>query len=492
MRAILLPFLILLALPGDLFAQSVSYERHLQAIEEVVTGYSLQDFGRMKKPWGILGKVIIREKALEREYGPFFAKYGPATIDTVIFESIYTGTAQLRFTSHPKKRSFFRFNFNEKGKIQGFGWGYPTFVYRARDTDIAKAPRSAEEKYSTIDSIVRRYARPAPPRNFNGCLLVTDGEDILYQGCEGLARWEPEQALNDSSMFLLASCSKQFTAVAIMMLEEEGLVEYDQLVKQYLPDFPYPGVTIEHLLTHTSGIPDYFPLMAKHWDASKFATNQDILNLLSERKPKAFFEPNEAFSYSNTGYTMLSLIIEKVSGMSYGEFITTHIIEPLEMPHTAVVARRSSGQVPDNYAWGHVYSRESGSYVLPDSLESYQYVHYLDAITGDDGVSSSLLDLHRWNQALRNHELVSQTSMARAYGPHRLADGVETDYGYGFLLKNGAGIEPMIYHTGGWPGYSTMILNLPEQELSVILLSNNGYESFSFLVDEIVAFLLEG
>lgn len=474
---------------SHLIAQVNPFEEHAQSIGIFVDGLNQQDYRRMQKPLGFIGKAIITKGMLKKEFEPFHQKYGPATIDTIVFSSVYNGNAVLTFDQFPEKKSYLTFNFSENGKVQGFGFGYPILLYKKRNSP-ALSPLSADEKVLRIDSLFKRRSNAQSPRQFNGCILVTDHDEVIYKNCSGYSNFDQEIPLNDSTLFLLASCTKQFTAVAIMMLLEAGKLNYSDRVQTHLPGFPYAEITLEHLLTHTSGLPEYFPLLEKYADKTRFATNQDILDLLVTHHPDLFFTPGVRFDYCNTGYTLLSLLIEKVSGMSYSDFLTQQIFEPLKMNHTLVYNRRKEKDALGNYAPGYVYSKVNEKFMLPDSLPNYQYVTYMDGITGDDGVSSSILDLKKWNDALANHTLVSAQAMEQAFTKQQLANGKETDYGFGFFLRSGAGIERVVYHTGGWPGYSTMIMRFPEKGKSIIILSNNDYDHFTFLADELAEVLL--
>lgn len=472
------------------FGQTNKYEPHIRAVETVIDGYNQQNYHLMQKPWGLLGKVLISSSMLRKEFQPFYTKYGTAEIDTIVFSSLYNGTAQLTFAPFPEKRTFLTFNFSKKGKIEGMGFGYPLYIYK-REQILPNKWLSAEEKRIKIDSIVSNYTKSKAPDDFSGCILVTDGAEVLYKTCLGYADVDNQSVNNEQTMFLLASCSKQFTAVAIMQLLEQGKLKLDDDVQSILPQFPYVGITIEHLLTHTSGLPDYFPLLSNHWDKTKYATNADVLKLLNEYKPRLLFNVNEHFNYSNTGYVILSLVIEKISGMSYGDYLAKHVFEPLKMNRTSVYHRRAQGDTLANYAKGYLYSKKHKRYMFPDSLERYQYTTYMDKITGDDGVSSCLPDLKIWNEALQQRLLINETSTQLIYSKHILNDGSESSYGYGFMLRKGDGIEDVYYHTGGWPGYSTMILRFAERDESIIVLSNNAYKHFDFLVDEICTVLLK-
>lgn len=160
---------------------------------------------------------------------------------------------------------------------------------------------------------------------FNGTVLAAEGGDILYHHSFGYAEMTEKRPLKTNSLFELASLSKPFTALGIILLEEKGILGYEDKVDRWLPGFPYQGVTIRHLLNHTSGLPDYMGWFFANWDSHKIAVNQDIVDMLMNEGLSGYFEPNEGWMYSNTGYVLLAVIIEKASGMSYADFIKTSI-----------------------------------------------------------------------------------------------------------------------------------------------------------------------
>ncbi|MES1218739.1 MAG: serine hydrolase domain-containing protein, partial [Bacteroidota bacterium] len=204
---------------------------------------------------------------------------------------------------------------------------------------------------------------------FNGNILVAKGGNIIYQQDLGYADFNSKRLLNDSSVFELASVSKQFTAMGIMILKERKLLTYDDNVKKFFPDFPYDNITIRNLLTHTSGLPEYEDQFEKKWDHKKIAFNKDILEMLKQQKDTLFFKPGTKWKYSNTGFAILAFIIEKVSGKSYNDFMAATIFNPLGMTHTFIYnTRRSTHKIPANYALGFVYSDSLKRYILPDSL----------------------------------------------------------------------------------------------------------------------------
>jgi len=311
---------------------------------------------------------------------------------------------------------------------------------------------------------------------FNGNILVAKGGNIIYQQSLGYADFNTKRTLNDSSVFELASVSKQFTAMAIMICKERGLLSYDDNIKKFFPALPYDNITVRHLLTHTSGIPSYEDQFEKKWDRKKIAFNKDIIDMLQQQKDTLFFKPGSKRVYSNTGYALLASIIEKVSGSSYNDFLAKNIFQPLGMTHTFIYnTRRTTGKIPANYALGFVYSDSLKRYIIPDSLPRYNEVYYLDGIVGDGCVNSTTGDLLKWDRALYSNKLVSKSSLAEMLSPLVQRSSADTTnfYGFGVMVQTVSPKGKIISHTGGWPGYTTLLVRRVDINETIIVLSNN-------------------
>lgn len=483
--------LLILSAIGLQAAAQKTVDPRRRSVEMTIEAYNDQDFGKMQKPWTFLGRLLVSGKVLRKEFGPYYEQYGRATIDTA-YISDYQCVAELKMEKDAGKRTFMKFLFTEKGKIMGMGFTWPPLIYREQHVVASSDPSVLGDKKLKIDSLISKNYLPDSGMRFNGCVLALDKGKMVYKKCYGYADWQNQRLLNDSSRFDLASCSKQFTAVAIMLLEEQGKLDYSDDIRKFIPDLPYENITIEHLLTHTSGLPDYIGLMKTHWDQSKFASNEDIVSLLKTRHPDPYFEPNRRFYYSNTGYTLLSLVIGKASGQSYAEFLEQYIFSPLGMTHTRVYnSRRSKNEKLENFAYGYVWSPASGNYQLPDSVEKYKQVVYLDAITGDGNIVSSLTDLMIWEEALREQKLLKKETWKRAFTEYVPGNGEGSGYGYGFFVRKDEGIEELHYHTGGWPGYFSIFMRFPNQEKTIVVLTNNSYDDFLRLADDMAVILLE-
>ena len=312
--------------------------------------------------------------------------------------------------------------------------------------------------------------------SFNGNVLVTKGGKIIYRQALGYADYTSRRPLNDSTVFELASVSKQFTAIGIMICQEKGLLRYEDNIKRFFPNLPYDHITVRQLLTHTSGLPSYEDQMEKKWDRKKIAHNQNVLDLLITEKDSLLFQPGSKWMYSNTGYTLLASIIEQVSGLSYHDFMAKNIFQPLGMTHTFIYnTRRTTGKIPSNYALGFVYVDSLKRYILPDSLPALDMVYYLDGIVGDGCVNSTTGDLFTWQKALFGNKLVSQSSKDLMLSPLVQQSSRDTTnfYGFGVGIQTHTPKGKVISHTGGWPGYRTLLAHRVDPDETIIILSNN-------------------
>lgn len=308
----------------------------------------------------------------------------------------------------------------------------------------------------------------------NGNFLIAEKGEIIYNRSFGLANETTHEELNENSIFELASVSKQFTAMAIMILKENGKLSLDDDIVRFLPELSfYKNITIRHLLNHTGGLPDYMELLDKWFDKTKIATNQDIINLFSIHQPKILFKPNTKWEYSNTGYALLASIIEKVSGSTYADYLNKTIFQPLEMKNTFVYTRRLSPKKIDNYAFGYLYTDSLKKYVLPDKLEDHEFVVWLDGIVGDGTVNSTVNDLLTWDRALYTNKLISNEGMKELFEVATLKNGTKTDYGFGWKITDTPEFGKIVNHGGSWPGYKTIIDRHVANDKTIIILQNH-------------------
>lgn len=327
-----------------------------------------------------------------------------------------------------------------------------------------------QTRVQKMDSLLTEmYAKGS----FNGNVLVAEQGKILYNQSFGHSNETTKAKLDENSIFELASVSKQFTAMAIVILKEKGKLKYDDLMSKHIPELSfYKDITIRNLLIHTSGMPAYEQFMDSIWDKSKIATNKDIIASFAKLEPKVEFEPNTKWEYSNTGYALLASIIEKISGRTYGDFLNENIFKPLNMNNTFVYTRRYAPKKVENYAFGYVYSTEAKKYVLPDETDQFKFVIWMDGIVGDGTVNSTVIDLLNWDRALHNNKLVSAKSMNEIFSAAELNDKSKTKYGFGWQLEESEFYGKVLYHGGGWPGYRTFIERHPKTDKTIIVLQN--------------------
>lgn len=344
----------------------------------------------------------------------------------------------------------------------------------------------AQDKAQRMDSLLTAYSNQ---KAFNGNVLVAEKGVVLFKKSYGFADEETQRKLNPETVFELASVSKQFTAMAIVLLQKQGKLSYDDPIKKYIPELSfYEPITIRNLLHHTGGLPDYMELFTENWDKSKFAVNQDIVILFATHKPQALFKPNEKFEYSNTGYALLGLIIEKVSKQSFGDYLKANIFKPLQMNHTQVYRSRYQPEVIQNYANGYVLD-EKNIKVKPDTFGKEFYTYYLDGIIGDGMVNSNLDDLLKWDRALYGTQLVNDTDKELIFSSLKTLDGKNTNYGFGWGVSQQSKYGKSVSHTGSWAGYLTAITRFIKEDKTIIILQNNSTQTIKMPVDEITRIL---
>ena len=332
-----------------------------------------------------------------------------------------------------------------------------------------------QKNIQSIDNLLSSlYAKS----RINGNVLIADKGNIIYNKSFGMANESTRQELNENSIFDLASVSKQFTAMGIMLLKEKGKLKLDDLFSTYIPELSfYKGVSIRHLLNHTGGLPDYMEILEKSFDKTKIATNKDIIDYFSKEKPGALFAPNSKWEYSNTGYALLAIIIERVSGLKYGDFLSKYIFNPLEMKSTFVQKNKHPSNEIKNLAHSYAYSDSLKSLVLTNELEEYNYVKMFSGIVGDGGVFSTVLDLLKWDRSLYTDRLISAEGKKEMFRPAVLADGSNFNYGYGWQLDSNEVFGKLVSHTGGWAGYLTLNeLHIDNDKTIIILFNHKGSE----------------
>jgi CubicO group peptidase (beta-lactamase class C family) len=351
--------------------------------------------------------------------------------------------------------------------------------------DPLAAPSAGQTtRAKQLEDILTNFARPGEP---GLAVLIKRDKLIIFDRGYGVRKLGAQAAITSDSDFRLASVTKQFTAMAIMLLVRDGKLRYDTALTEIFPQFPPYGraITIRHLLTHTSGLPDYEDLMdqaekltGKRWSPEHQIQDEEVLALL-EKESAGKFAPGTKWAYSNSGYVILGLVIAKASGISYGEFLERRIFAPLHLENT-LVYRKGKRAIP-NRAFGH--GLELGKIVVTDQSST-------SATKGDGGIYSNLDDLSKWDDALANHTLLPEADMLAAITPVKLADGSEphwpteadsdslapgkpVSYGFGWFLDPYQGHTRM-WHSGSTMGFRTVIERFTNDHLTIVILCNRA------------------
>lgn len=294
---------------------------------------------------------------------------------------------------------------------------------------------------------------------FSGAVLVAEGDKIIHAGAYGSRHVKETAPLDIHTTFQLASVSKIITAVAVLQLYDDGEIrDLNDEVKQYIPDFPYEGITIKHMLIHRSGIPRYMPIAEKRWDRDLPLSNEDMLQLMATDSQQPYFSPGNGFNYLNTNYAFLALLVERISKQSFEDYLKENIFKPAGMDNTFLAHPHK--KMEGNIATGHV--RRWRGY-RPVELE------FLDGVVGDKGVFSSVIDLYRFDCALDAGKLITPETLEEAFcpgSPNRLY----TNYGFGWRMRKQ--VDKVVHHFGWWRGYRSAYIKDVTHDRTILVLSN--------------------
>lgn len=325
-------------------------------------------------------------------------------------------------------------------------------------TAKGKAP---DDKSAKIDALFLDYDRHDLPGA--SVIVIKDGK-VLFKKAYGSANPEAKIASTTRTNYRLASVTKQFTAMAIMILAERKKLSYDDRLTDFFPDLPAYGktITVRHMLNHTSGLLAYEDLIPK--GTTTPLSDSDVLQYMKQQD-HTYFPPGSGFRYSNTAYVLLGMIVARVSGASFPEFLKKNVFEPLRMKHTVFYLREDHRD--PNRAFGYTKQRSASgdAFVRTDqSLTS--------STLGDGTVYSSVDDLYRWDQALYTERLVKAETLKEAFTPAVAVDE-SSGYGFGWFIENKRG-KRMVWHSGNTMGFTAVIQRFPDERFTVIVLTNRN------------------
>lgn len=318
-----------------------------------------------------------------------------------------------------------------------------------------KLPEDKDAKIKTrLDSMFTTWHAT---NNFNGSVLVAKNGKIFLQKSYGIANKENNTKLNDSTMFQLASVSKVITATAILILHERQLIDINLPFENYFPGFNYSGITVKQLLCHRSGLPNYiYFLNSEIGTAEGKYTNQQVYDQMCFKTPAPYLKPNKRFNYCNTNYALLALLVEKVTGKPFEDFLKDELFNPLGMHNTCTINEIDSNKIA--LAYNLKWKKEE--------------IDASDYVLGDKSIFSTPYDLFLFSEAMFQNKILSAETQQLAYTPYS-KEQRENNYGYGWRLKDHRdSIKKEVFHNGWWHGYRTAFHRRLKDKVTIVVLSN--------------------
>ncbi len=320
-------------------------------------------------------------------------------------------------------------------------------------------PLSVAEVDRIKNSSRRWYDSVLLLKGFNGGILVAKDGNIVFEKYSGTGHLPGKDTITENSSMHIASVTKTFTAMAVLKLQQDDSLNIDDEFSKYFPAFIYPGVTIRSLLNHRSGLPNYNYFMEKlGWDKSRFVKNEDVLNYLITYKASLanVVPPGMHFSYCNTNYALLALLIEKISGSTYAAYLNQHFFLPLQMKHTYVFSLADTLKAIPSYNW------RGGS-------EAFTF---LDQVYGDKNIYTTPRDLLIWDRALSSNLIFTDETLNEAYAPYSNEKPGMRNYGLGWRMTIFPDGNKIIYHNGWWHGSNATFIRLLKEKATIIVIGN--------------------
>jgi len=301
-------------------------------------------------------------------------------------------------------------------------------------------------------------------KGFNGGILVAKDGETIYEKYTGMVDLRKKDSINSSTPMHIASTSKTFTAIAILRMVQENKLSLSDSLEKFFPGFPYHGITVKMLLTHRSGLPNYLYFMSNNkWGMDEkgrwnrqYATNNDVLQMLYDKKPDPTGRPDGRFTYCNTNFLILALIIEKISGESFPVYMQEKLFQPLQMTNTYIFTLKDTLTATPSFT-------PSGTYWNYD---------FLDATYGDKNVYTTPEDLLKWDQALYTEQVIGKPLLDSAFAPYSFEKQSVHNYGMGWRLQILPNGKKVVYHFGKWHGSNAAFARLTDEKATIIIIGN--------------------
>jgi CubicO group peptidase (beta-lactamase class C family) len=294
-------------------------------------------------------------------------------------------------------------------------------------------------------------------RNFNGGVLIAKGGSIIYEDYKGYKDFKTKEPLDENTPMHIASVSKNFAAAAVLRLVQEGRVSLSDSLSRFFQNFPYDGVTVKMLMNHRSGLPNYVHYLEEMgWNTDQFVSDRDVLQSLYTMHPALEFKAGTRFSYSNTNFVLLAMIVEKLTGMPYADYLRKNFFEPFQMNNTYVFSLADTITAIKSYTnSGRVWNWD-----------------FLENTYGDKNIYTTPRDLLKWSVALSQGKVINQALLDSAFTPYSFERPGVHNYGLGWrllMLKNG---KKVIYHNGRWHGSNAAFAKLRDEDITIIIIGN--------------------
>ena len=357
----------------------------------------------------------------------------------------------------------------------------PEFIFN----QISRADNESDKglSVSTISRLDEYTEKLHRRRRFNGSIVIGRNGYMVYKKQIGYTNLKYKtKPINDESKFQLASLSKQFIAAAIMLLKQQGRLDYEDPVTKYIKGFPYKKATVRHLLNHTSGVPNYMWLAERKWKEKTPPDNGEMIKMMNRYKLIPHFEPGTRYKYSNTGYMILTGIVEQISKQPIGTFLDEHFFSKIGMNNT--YARSFSDDTIHHYKKDSQYPMELVGYrwsyrrhvSIPPTVN--------DGVVGDKGIYSTGEDLLKWDQSLEQNFILADSTLQEAYKKGVTLNGDTVTYGFGYHLPTGKK-KLKAFHNGVWNGFTNTYRKYHKDSLTIILLSNSSFKRITPTVNGI-------
>jgi CubicO group peptidase (beta-lactamase class C family) len=293
-------------------------------------------------------------------------------------------------------------------------------------------------------------------RGFNGQILIAKNGTVVFEKTMGFADMRTKDSLSNTTPMHIASVGKTFTGMAVLHLMEEGMLNLDDSLGKFFPGFPYPGITVKMLLSHRSGLPNYLNYLSKLKKDDTCYSNGDVLSSLYTLRPGLEYRSGSRFSYSNTNYVLLAMIVENVTRESFPAYMKRTFFDPLQMQNSFVYANQDTLTPTPSFEW-------NGRYWTPDPF---------DCTYGDKNIYTTAHDLLKWDQALSAGFLFKKETLDSAYTPYSNERRSIHNYGLGWRMMIFPNGKKFLYHNGRWHGSNAVFVRFPDENATMIVIGN--------------------